>query len=131
MRKQGEKIIMEIMITKTAAEKISEKINGKNGYLKLIYDTEGCGCSVDGVAALRFESELGEDDLLIESNERPIYIEETKTIFFDDKMTIDFLPSSNWFMLKSPQEIINGHMSFVIRGNPIFAAIKFIQEEAD
>jgi uncharacterized protein YqkB len=105
---------MEIMITKVAAEKISGKINGKSGYLKLIYDTEGCGCSVDGIAALRLSPKLNEDDLLIETNDRPVYIEETKTIFFAEKMTIDFSPSLNCFMLKSPQEILNGHMSFVI-----------------
>ncbi len=105
---------MEIIMTKPAAERINEKTNGKTGYLKLIYDTEGCGCAVDGIAALRFVSELDDDDLLIKTNDSPIYIEKRKMIFFDEKMTIDISQSTNCFMLKSPQQILNGCMSLVI-----------------
>ena len=104
---------MEIMITAEATEKINEKTNGRTGYLKLKYDTEGCGCAVSGVFALWFVSALESDDISIETNEYPIYVEKAKTVFFDEKMTIDFSPSANSFQLKSPQQILNGRMSFV------------------
>lgn len=34
---------MEIIITENAARKIDEKIAGRDGFLKLVYDTDGCG----------------------------------------------------------------------------------------
>ncbi len=34
---------MEIFITEEAAAKINEKAAGRVGYLKLKYDTDGCG----------------------------------------------------------------------------------------
>ncbi len=34
---------MEIFITDTAYAKINEKIAGREGYVKLVYDTDDCG----------------------------------------------------------------------------------------
>lgn len=105
---------MEITITASAAAKFNEKINGRDGYLKLKYDTEDCGCAVNGVIALWFVPELGTDDITIETNDRKIYMEKSKSVFFDEKMTIDFSNVTNTFQLKSPQQILNGYMNFVI-----------------
>lgn len=102
------------MITAAAAEKLNGRINGREGYIKLKYDTEDCGCAVNGVIALWFVPELDTDDITIETNEQNVYIEKSKTVFFDEKMTIDFSNASNTFQLKSPQQILNGYMSFVV-----------------
>lgn len=110
----GGVLYMEIMITAAAAEKLNERINGREGYLKLKYDTEDCGCAVNGVIALWFVPELDADDITFETNGRNVYIEKSKTVFFDEKMTIDFSNASNTFQLKSPQQILNGYMSFVV-----------------
>ncbi|MEH7178629.1 iron-sulfur cluster biosynthesis family protein [Neobacillus vireti] len=107
---------MEIMITSAAAEKLNERINGTEGYLKLKYDIDGCGCAVSGVFALWYVPELDSDDMTIETNERTIYMEKSKTVFFDEKMKIDFSSASNSFQLKSPQQILNGYMSLVLKG---------------
>lgn len=106
---------MEIMITSAAADKIKEKIAGCSGYLKLKYDTEGCGCAVDGVAALWFVPELDDDDIAIETNNQTIYVEKSKTIFFDEQMKVDFSDTTNSFQLKSPGQIFNGFMSLIIK----------------
>lgn len=106
---------MEIKITSVAAEKINEKTKGKKGFLKLKYDTEGCGCVVSGVIALWFVPELDEDDVRIETNTQPVYIEKAKTVFFDDQMTLDFSREANSFQLKSPGQFLNGRMSMVIK----------------
>lgn len=105
---------MEIIITAAAAEKLNEKINGREGYLKLKYDTEDCGCAVNGVIALWYVPEVDTDDITIETNERNVYMEKSKAVFFDEKMTIDFTKGTNSFQLKSPQQILNGYMSFVV-----------------
>lgn len=106
---------MEIVITEEAARKIDEKTAGREGFLKLVYDTEGCGWAVNGVAALWFTGEIDSDEVEINTNNRPIYIEKQKLVFFDEQMKIDFSGSANSFQLKSPQQILNARMSFLIK----------------
>ena len=106
---------MEINITEAATEKINEKLNNRDGYLKLKYDTDDCGCAVNGVVALWFIPELETDDIAIETNDRTVYAEKSKMVFFDEQMKIDFSQASNCFQLKSPQQILNGHMSLIIK----------------
>ncbi|MED3561721.1 iron-sulfur cluster biosynthesis family protein [Bacillus xiapuensis] len=106
---------MKIEITAAAAEKINSRTEGQAGYLKLKYDTDGCGCAVNGVAALWFVSELENTDIKIETNVIPVYIEKAKAVFFDEEMKIDFSNESNCFQLKSPQQILNGRMSLIIK----------------
>ncbi|MGG1396921.1 iron-sulfur cluster biosynthesis family protein [Bacillus salipaludis] len=106
---------MKIEITLAAAEKIKMRTEGRTGYLKLKYDTDGCGCAVNGVTVLWFVPELDDNDIQIESNDVPVYIEKAKAVFFDEQMKIDFSTVSNCFQLKSPQQILNGHMSLIIK----------------
>ncbi len=106
---------MEISITEAAANKLNEKIAGREGNLKLVYDTDGCGCAVNGVVVLWFAPEAAEDEIAIQTNERTIYVEKSKIVFFDEQMKIDFSKVTNCFQLKSPQQILNGHMSLIIK----------------
>ncbi len=106
---------MNITITELAAEKINKLTTGKNGYLKLIYDIDGCGCGVNGVAALWFVNELEENDQEVKSNSGSIYIEKSQEVFFDEKLTIDFSEKANCFQLKSPNEYLNPRMNFYDR----------------
>lgn len=106
---------VEIIITEDAAKKIDERTAGRDGYLKLVYDTDGCGWAVNGVAALWFTGDIDQDEIEINTNNRSVYIEKQKLVFFDEQMKIDFSSSSNTFQLKSPQQILNSHMSFVIK----------------
>jgi uncharacterized protein YqkB len=103
---------MEITITDTAAKKIEEKRDQQQGYLKLKYDTEGCGCVVSGVSALWLVSEIDEGDREIQTSIGAIYVEKSKEVFLNDNLKIDFSPSTNTFQLKSPNEYLNPRMSF-------------------
>jgi uncharacterized protein YqkB len=102
------------MITDSAAAKIQEKTKDYKGFLKLKYDIEGCGCAVDGVFALWFVPELESDDMAIETNAHTIYVEKAKTVFFDEKMKLDYSETTSWFKLSSAQQILNGQMSLMI-----------------
>jgi uncharacterized protein YqkB len=113
MQRKGDANV-EILITDSAAAKIDEKIKDYNGFLKLKYDTEGCGCAVDGVAVLWYTPELEADDIAIETNAQTIYVEKAKTVFFDEKMKLNYSKDTNWFTLSSAQQILNGQMSLVI-----------------
>ncbi|USK53616.1 iron-sulfur cluster biosynthesis family protein [Cytobacillus solani] len=106
---------MEIIVTEEAANKIKAKIAGKNGCIKLKYDTEGCGCVVSGVSALWLVNELDDDDHEIKTNIGSIYIEKSKEVFFEETMTIDFSEKANCFQLKSPNQYLNPRMSLYDR----------------
>jgi uncharacterized protein YqkB len=106
---------VEINITAAAVEKINERTEGRKGYLKLKYDTDGCGCAVNGVVALWFVPEIADDEIAIETNDRTVYVEKSKMIFYDEQMKIDFSQVANCFQLKSPQQILNGHMSLIMK----------------
>lgn len=67
------------------------------------------------MAALWFTGDIDQDEIEINTNNRSVYIEKQKLVFFDEQMKIDFSSSSNTFQLKSPQQILNSHMSFVIK----------------
>ncbi|KON87146.1 heme biosynthesis protein HemY [Sporosarcina globispora] len=104
---------MEIALTELAAEKLSKRIAGKDGFLKLKYDIDGCGCVVSGVTALWLVNELDEDDREIKTNAGSIYVEKSKEVFLDDDLTIDFSEKANCYQLKSPNQYLNPRMSFI------------------
>lgn len=104
---------MEITVTDIAAKKIEEKKGQQKGFLKLKYDTEGCGCVVSGVTSLWLVDEIDEDDRDIQTNIGPIYVERSKEVFLNENLKIDFSPNANTFQLKSPSEYINPRMSFL------------------
>ncbi|MDZ5471111.1 iron-sulfur cluster biosynthesis family protein (plasmid) [Bacillus sp. 31A1R] len=108
---------MKITLTEQAKKKIEEKLDGGTGYLKLKYDTEGCGCVVSGVTALWFVKEVDEGDREVQTNGRSIYVEKSKEVFLDDIMTIDYSSSANCYQLKSPNQYLNPRMSFLIKTN--------------
>jgi uncharacterized protein YqkB len=105
---------MNITFTDKAIAKVQEKY-GKDSslYLKLKYDTDGCGCVVSGVTTLWIVDEKEGDDVTIETNFVPVLVEKTKQVFLDDNMTIDYNESAYAFMLKCPSQILNPRMSFI------------------
>lgn len=104
---------MEIRVTERAAQKIAERLQHREGYLKLKYDTEGCGCVVSGVAALWIVSDLDDDDMEVETAAGSIYVEKSKLVFLDENMIIDFSDQANCFQLKSPNQYLNPRMSLI------------------
>ncbi|RDW15817.1 heme biosynthesis protein HemY [Oceanobacillus arenosus] len=105
---------MTVTITKSAAEELNKKIGDQKGYLKVKNVTEGLACGA-GVPTLYFVPLIDETkDVVFETNNRPVYMEKSELIFFDDELKIDYSDSVNSFQLKSPQQIINGRMSFII-----------------
>ncbi|MEH7239302.1 iron-sulfur cluster biosynthesis family protein [Bacillus sp. JJ1562] len=68
-----------------------------------------------GVPTLLFVSSKDEtEDFLLETSYRPVIMEKSQMINFDDDLTIDYSNSVNSFQLKSPQQFINGRMSFIM-----------------
>lgn len=105
---------MEVTITKSAAEELNKKIGDQKGYLKIQYETNRL-YSGSGVFTLLYVSSIDETkDVLFETTYRPVLLEKSQMIHFDDDLTIDYSDSDNSFQLRSPQQIINGRMSFIM-----------------
>ncbi|WP_429631043.1 iron-sulfur cluster biosynthesis family protein [Anoxybacillus kestanbolensis] len=104
---------MNVTLTKRAIEHL-RRVQG-NKHVKLIYDTDGCGCAVNGVPMLLLVDQLDEHDVEIETNDMPIWMEKHQLIFFDDQMTLDVVDGAGCFQLKSPNQILNPRMSLVER----------------
>lgn len=104
---------MRVTFTDQAIEKLE---HDSEGYMKLHYDIEDCGCVVNGVTQLVNDSAQGEFNMTLESNFRPVLIQKQYKVFFDNEMKIDFLPKHQCFMLKSDSEIINPRMRYINRG---------------
>ncbi len=105
---------MKVTITKSAAEKLNKKIGDQKGYLKIQYVTDGLACGA-GVPTLLFISSKDEiEDVLFETSYRPVILEKSQLLNFDDDLTIDYSDLVNSFQLKSPQQFINGRMSLIM-----------------
>jgi uncharacterized protein YqkB len=102
---------MDIIFTDRALVRLQNKIEGKEGYIKLKHDTEGCGCVVSGVAAIWLIDQPEENDTKVKTNGPDLYLDYNTEVFFDEKMTID-APQGNHFSLKSPSEILNPSMKY-------------------
>lgn len=109
--------MVKLTITETAAERIKQKMDGKDLMLKLKYETDGCGCVVSGVPTLELteKQELDRHDVQIETNIMPVIMEKSKVIFFDDELKIDFSTDSQAFRLVSPNQILNGRMALNVK----------------
>ncbi|OEH94546.1 iron-sulfur cluster biosynthesis family protein [Bacillus solimangrovi] len=108
---------MKVHFTELAKDQLDSYYNEhqQQAGLQLLYDTDGCGCSVDGVFILTIQDEQEHVDMELSSNYRPVGIESRHAVFLDEEMTVDFLPKYQTFMLKSDQQIINPRMRFVSR----------------
>ncbi|MED0687506.1 iron-sulfur cluster biosynthesis family protein [Anoxybacillus ayderensis] len=105
--------MVKITITERAIEQL-RRVRG-NKHVKLTYDTDDCGCAVNGVPMLLLVDQLDEHDVEIETNDIPIWMEKHRLIFFDEQMTIDVVDGAGCFQLKSPNQILNARMSLMER----------------
>ncbi|WJH34107.1 hypothetical protein N6H14_29880 [Paenibacillus sp. CC-CFT747] len=73
---------MQIVFTDAAKEQLETKAAG-SGRLKLVYDTEGCGCAVNGVPDLWIEPAQPEHsgELAVESNYVPVACDRKSEVF--------------------------------------------------
>ncbi|REJ25450.1 MAG: heme biosynthesis protein HemY [Bacillaceae bacterium] len=107
---------MNISFTNAAKAKLKEILEmDENRYIKLKYDTDGCGCVMSGVTVLWLVKDLDEDDMKIDTNFVPVYVERSKLVFLDDELQIDYHGQKQIFMLKSPMQIYNPRMSCIVK----------------
>jgi len=95
---------MNLTITPAAMDQL-KRLNNHDGNLLLWYDTDGCGCGVNGVPTIRFINESDSSFTEIESDWASTFIHKQQAIFFAEEMKLDF--SNQTFRLSSPEGILN------------------------
>jgi uncharacterized protein YqkB len=72
---------------------------------KLVSDSEGCGCSMNGVATLWAIDAPEDGELQAGSNHAEVWYEKRHEVFFDDQMRITYNPDRRSFQLASDGQI--------------------------
>lgn len=106
---------MHLTFTEQAVQRIEAKLGAPDGRyrLKLVYDSEGCGCAVSGMAQLWVVDGPQPDDRQAESEAFPVLYEPRHEVFFDETMTVDYPEGKRNFVLKSKGQIYNPMMNLI------------------
>ncbi|MWV42211.1 iron-sulfur cluster biosynthesis family protein [Paenibacillus sp. HJL G12] len=80
---------MNIQITDRAERFLQQKMGEKSSPVRLVFDSEGCGCGVNGIPALWILPELDEYDMSIHSNGVPFVINRIHAVYFEENLYLD------------------------------------------
>lgn len=103
---------MKILWDDVAKQKLESLTDGKDGFVKLIYDSEDCGCGDDGVTTLWYISEPEGNEDVIDTNIGKMLVDKDKTIYMAEDMKIVWVEDYNSFRLTTSNGIINPFMKF-------------------
>lgn len=102
--------MIHIQFTEEASQAIRQKLRHENIKLKLVYDTEGCGCAVSGIPTLITINEIKEE-VKADCDAFPVYYDEQQAVFFEDQLIIDINSNAyGVYVLKSKGQIYSNHM---------------------
>ncbi|WP_054024615.1 iron-sulfur cluster biosynthesis family protein [Bacillus sp. FJAT-28004] len=107
---------MHILFSKAATDRLTPYLKEGKNQLKLLHDTEGCGCVVSGVPALQLISEPSVDDKLAQGEPLPFYYEPRHEIYYEPHLRVDYNPERNSFSLKSDSQIYTLNLRFLSGG---------------
>jgi len=98
---------MYIYLTDAAAQWLASYPLASGDRFRLVYDAEGCGCAVSGVASLWLTNAAENDELRAESNVEsvPLYYLKRHEVFFEDRLRLDYNPERRAFRLSSDGQI--------------------------
>lgn len=95
---------MHITFTESAASRLAPLLQDGTAKLKLLHDTEGCGCVMSGVPALQLVREATVDDKEAAGDPFPFLFEPRHEVFYEPQLKVDFNPASNSFSLRSDNQ---------------------------
>lgn len=101
---------MRFTFTNSAAEQLQRPLADGNSSLKLLYDTEGCGCVVSGVPTLQVVDKPDADDKLGDGTPYSVWYEPRYEVFFEPELKIDYSAARNAFILKSDSQIYTANL---------------------
>ncbi|MFC4304778.1 iron-sulfur cluster biosynthesis family protein [Cohnella boryungensis] len=77
---------------------------------KLVSDSEGCGCAMNGVAALWMLDEPESGDLRAGSNRLEVWYEKRHEVFFDELLRVSYDAGRRAFKLASDGQIYSNQL---------------------
>ncbi len=110
---KGVNVLLEILCTDQAIEKINSILKPNTKHVKLAYDPEGCGCIMSALAQLWVVDRLRENDRFQTGNSYPILYDIRHEIFFEEQLIIDYHHENRSFILKSNQQNYNSSMQLI------------------
>lgn len=104
---------ISIQVTAAAEQQLQQRLSSVNGgIIKLVHDTDGCGCAVNGVPAIWIIPHADADDLPIPCNAPLEFVmNRHHIVFFDEKLNLDVSGSSGFYKLSSAQQIYSTHVA--------------------
>ncbi|WP_181350013.1 iron-sulfur cluster biosynthesis family protein [Thalassobacillus sp. CUG 92003] len=96
---------MKLNITGRAEATLRQLAPPEDALLRLDYDSEGCGCGVNGVPVVRWTRRTDEWDEPVDNPLFDVIVHRQEAVFFQPEMKLDFI--NNAFRLSSPQGILN------------------------
>jgi uncharacterized protein YqkB len=113
---------MHIHITENAALAIESMLAPGPNRLQLLYDTDGCGCAVNGIAQLWAVDETMPEqaEVATVTTDHPtisitVVYEARHEVFFEDRITIDYDSAYRTFVIKSTNQYYNPRAGIVDR----------------
>lgn len=100
---------MKLSVTPEAATQLQSLKNQTCHYLLLWYDTDGCGCGVNGLPTIRYTNSKKDNYIEVENADFPTLIHEQQAIFFADDLKLDLINGT--FRLSSPEGVLNPFIS--------------------
>ncbi|KGX86017.1 iron-sulfur cluster biosynthesis family protein [Pontibacillus litoralis] len=100
---------MKLHITNEAKQQL-QAIQPENlPLLRLYYDTDGCGCGVNGINTIHFTNHHTASDEEVENDTYQVFIDSEQKVFFEPSMTLAW--NGKLFQLKSNQGMLNASIS--------------------
>jgi uncharacterized protein YqkB len=96
---------VRIDFTPAAVQRVEAELPGGRQKLKLLYDTEGCGCVMSGVPTLLSIAEPDDGDERAEGGPIEVWFQKRYEVFFEEALKIDAREGSLDFVLKSDNQI--------------------------
>ncbi|MCD9021028.1 iron-sulfur cluster biosynthesis family protein [Cohnella silvisoli] len=101
---------MIIQWTEEAVKEVQARFGADARMWKLVSDSEGCGCSVDGVATFWAINAPANGDLQAGSNSFEVWYEQRHEVFFDDLMRVSYDSGNRAFKLASDGQIYSNRL---------------------
>lgn len=106
---------MQLQISEAAVERLKAHMGVQTDHaFHLIYDTEGCGCAVNGVPTLKWlpnNHDIHKKYISISEHPIPVRISENDAVFFEENLFLDFTVNNFCYRLSGPGQIYHGCMN--------------------
>jgi uncharacterized protein YqkB len=101
---------MNIQWTEEAVKEVQARFGADATVWKLVSDSEGCGCSVNGVATFWAIEAPFNGEVQAESNFFEVWYEKHHEVFFDDLMRVSYDTDHRAFKLVSDGQIYSNRL---------------------